>query len=108
MIRPRIAKKRFELPILPEQEAIEFIDAFRKKIAVLPYHGVGEKITVSIGLVCGDENCYLTSHEIEAKVSKAKAFAKENGKNCIATYRSGARLLEDNDLYIYQPKQKDQ
>jgi diguanylate cyclase (GGDEF)-like protein len=85
----------------PLREAIAFVDALRRKIEGLEYRDIKEHITVSIGLVCGDGECHFTSREMEARASKAKAFAKEKGKNCIAT--SNTTLLAESDLYIASP-----
>ena len=69
-----------------EQESVAFMDALRAKLHSLLYRGITEKTNVSVGLVCVGADCHLTNRELLGKASKAKAFAKSNGRNRIATY----------------------
>ena len=86
------------LPSLSRPLAVAFLDELRRKLADLAYPDVKEKTTVSIGLCIVDADCPLTDRELRGRANGAKQFAKENGRNCIATYR-GSRFV-DQELQL--------
>jgi diguanylate cyclase (GGDEF)-like protein len=75
------------IPSISLPLAVMFLDELRKKIAELCFRDIQEKTTVSIGFCVVDRDCYLTDREIEERTNRAMNFAKEQGKNCLATYR---------------------
>lgn len=85
-------------------EAVRFVDELREKVERLTYRQIERQLTVSMGLVCGEGDCYFTSWELGAKANKAKEFAKKSGRNCIATYRTAA--LDENELHVAAPDGK--
>ncbi len=86
------------LPSLSRPLAVAFLDELRCKLADLAYPDVAEKTTVSIGLCIVDSDCPLTDRELLDRANRAKQFAKQSGKNRIATYR-GLRFV-DQELEI--------
>jgi diguanylate cyclase (GGDEF)-like protein len=86
------------LPSLSRPLAVAFLDELRCKLADLAYPDVAEKTTASIGLCIVDSDCPLTDRELLDRANLAKQFAKENGKNRIATFR-GPRFV-DQELEI--------
>jgi diguanylate cyclase (GGDEF)-like protein len=75
------------IPSLSRSLAIHFLDELRSKLCRLEYPDIKEKTTVSIGISIADPDCPLTDRELRDASSQAKKFAKENGRNCIATYK---------------------
>ena len=57
---------------------------------------------MSVGLVTAGPACFLTDREIQERANRAKDFAKESGKNCIATYRGDGYRPED--LHVVRPE----
>lgn len=86
------------LPSLSGPLSIRFVDELRVKLANLSYPDIGEKTTVSIGLCIADANCSLTDRELLDRANRAKQFAKQSGKDCIATY-DGPRFI-DRELKV--------
>jgi diguanylate cyclase (GGDEF)-like protein len=76
------------LPSLQKPLAVAFLDELRTKVANLKYTGMEERTSVSIGLCIAEPGCPLTDRELLDRASQAKKFAKENGRNCIATFAS--------------------
>ncbi len=74
------------IPSFSRQMAIRFLDELREKLANLTYPEMAERATVSIGLCIVDPDCPLTDRELLDRANKAKEFAKNQGKNRIATY----------------------
>ncbi len=89
------------LPSLSKPLAIAFLDELRQKLADLRYPEIEGGATVSIGLCIVDSDCVLTDRELLDRASYAKKYAKEHGKNCIASY-FGPRFL-DQALQIVAP-----
>jgi diguanylate cyclase (GGDEF)-like protein len=89
------------LPSLSRSLAIAFFDELRRKLNALEYPDIKEKTTVSIGISIIDPDCPQTDRELRDASSQAKKFAKENGRNCIATYK-GARLVQQ-ELEVVKP-----
>jgi hypothetical protein len=56
---------------------------------------------VSIGLCIVEPDCPLTDRELRDRASEAKKFAKDHGRNCIATYQ-GTRFAQQ-DLKVVSP-----
>jgi GGDEF domain-containing protein len=88
------------VPSVSREFAIFFFDDLRKKIAALSYWDVPEKTTVSIGLCVADANCSFTDRELLERANLAKKCAKENKKNCIATFKN--ERLNPDDLEVVQ------
>ncbi len=82
------------LPSLSRSLTIQFLDELRLKLAGLAYPDISEKTTVSIGLCVAMPDCPFTDQELRERANRAEQFAKENGKNCIATYR-GPRFVDE-------------
>lgn len=79
-------------------QAIDVLTDFQDTLQDLEYFEIEKRIQVSIGVLEVREDSFLTNREIEQCAARAKKFAKENGKNRIATYRG--QSCADNDLYI--------
>jgi diguanylate cyclase (GGDEF)-like protein len=86
------------LPGLSRDLAVAFLDELRRKLGQLEYPDVPEKTTVSVGLCVADPDCPLTDRELRDRANRAEAFAKQAGRNCIATYRGNQ--LTDDELYV--------
>ena len=82
--------------------SVSFLDELRVKLAGLSYPDITEKTTVSIGLCIADAVCPLTDRELLDRANRAKQFAKQNGKNCIATY-AGTRIIDSELHVVKQP-----
>ena len=89
------------LPNLSRDLAINFLDALRLKLSKLEYRDIVEKTTVSIGFCCVDPDSHLTDREIEELANNAKNFAKDHGKNRIATYKGTS--FETSELHVVSP-----
>ena len=57
--------------------------------------------TVSIGVCIAEPDCPLTDRELRDRANQAKKFAKEHGKNCIATFE-GSRFIAE-ELRVVRP-----
>jgi diguanylate cyclase (GGDEF)-like protein len=90
------------LPSMSKPLAITFFDDLRTKVAALDYPQIDGSTTVSIGVCIAESGCPLTDRELRDLASRAKKFAKDNGKNCIATF-DGLRLSDD-ELRVVSPK----
>lgn len=89
------------LPGLSRELAITFLDELRRKLGELQYPEVEARTTVSIGLCVADPDCPLTDRELREKANFAESFAKRQGRNCIATYRTSQLFAES--LYVAAP-----
>ncbi len=74
-------------------------------MASLEYRGIEGRTRVSIGLCTLDPDSFLTNREAEDRANGAKRYAKAQGKNRIASYRT--TLFRDGDLYIADPASED-
>jgi diguanylate cyclase (GGDEF)-like protein len=90
------------LPSLSKELAIAFLDELRCKLAALKYPEIDGAPTVSIGVCLAEPDCPLTDRELRDRANLAKKFAKDHGKNRIATYE-GPRLLPD-ELRVVRPE----
>jgi diguanylate cyclase (GGDEF)-like protein len=91
------------LPNMSFEMARNFLDELRRDLAEVKYLVISERTTVSIGFCYIDPDCSLTDREAMERANDAKRFAKNQGKNCIATFRDD-RFNKDS-LYIVGPAQ---
>lgn len=89
------------VPSLSKNLAIAFLDELRCKLAALKYPEIEGPTTVSIGVCIVEPDCPLTDRELRDRASRAKQFAKENGRNCIALY-DGVRFTPE-ELRVVKP-----
>ena len=89
------------VPSLSRPLAIALLDELRCKLADLEYPDIKERTTVSIGLCIVEPDCPLTDRELRDCASQAKKFAKDRGRNCIATYK-GLRFVQP-ELEVVRP-----
>jgi diguanylate cyclase (GGDEF)-like protein len=89
------------IPSLSKDLAIAFLDELRLKLAAVKYPEIDGSTTVSIGVCIAEMDCPLTDRELRDCANLAKKFAKDEGKNRIATY-DGPRLIS-NELRIVRP-----
>ncbi|HZV04011.1 MAG TPA: GGDEF domain-containing protein [Gemmataceae bacterium] len=90
------------LPSLSKPLAIAFLDELRVKLAELRYPDIDGATTVSIGVCIANSDCPLTDRELRDRANHAKKFAKEHGKNCLATYE-GSRFIPE-ELKVVRPE----
>ena len=90
------------LPSLSRSLSIRFLDELRIKLASLTFPDIAERTTVSIGLCVADADCPLTDRELLDRANRAKQFAKQSGKNCIATY-GGPRFIDRELKIVAEP-----
>jgi diguanylate cyclase (GGDEF)-like protein len=86
------------LPNMSFEMARNFLDELRRDLAEVKYPGVSERTTVSIGFCYVDPDCSLTDCEAMERANDAKKFAKDHGRNCIATFRDDR--FDKDSLYI--------
>lgn len=86
------------LPNVTQESASAMIGSFQRSLSTLRFVGVEETISVSAGLCLAGADSFLTNAEQLERATRAKNFAKENGKNCLATFSGSA--FHDDDLYI--------
>jgi diguanylate cyclase (GGDEF)-like protein len=89
------------VPSLSRPLAVAFLDELRCKLAGLTYPDVPGKTTVSVGLCVVGPDCPLTDREVRDRASRAKQFAKDRGRNRIATY-DGPRFIAE-ELRVVSP-----
>lgn len=89
------------IPSLSRPLSITFVDELRCKLADLKYPDIEGKTTVSIGLCIVEADCPLTDRELRDRAGQAKMFAKDRGRNCIATY-DGPRFIPQ-ELRVVRP-----
>ena len=90
------------VPSLSRALSVEFLDELRRKLADLQYPAIEGRTTVSVGLCVVDPDCHLTDRELLERASLAKKFAKDQGRNRIATY-NGPRF-KAGELTIARPR----
>jgi len=78
--------------------AIEFVQSLRGRVRVLAFHGTQRTITVSVGLCVADRDCHLTDEELVQKAERAMNFAKNQGRDRIATY--AGKLFDEAELEV--------
>ena len=74
------------LPAFLPSLTVPFLDDLRLKLSQLEYPEVQQSTTVSIGLCIAEPDCPLTDREHLQLASQAQKFAKDAGKDRIATY----------------------
>jgi len=84
-----------------EEEALTSMNRLRERLGNLTYDGTDRRTTVSVGVVVVRPDCHLTGHEVEQATAAAKKFAKDAGRDRVATYNSP--LLQEGDLRIESP-----
>jgi GGDEF domain-containing protein len=89
------------LPSLSRPLALAFLDELRGKLGELMYPDINGSTTVSIGVCMAGPDCPLTDRELRDRANLAKKFAKDHGKNCLATYE-GARFVPE-ELRVVRP-----
>jgi GGDEF domain-containing protein len=92
------------IPSLSRPLAVAFLDELRCKLADLTYVDIAANTTVSVGLCFVGPDCPLTDRELRDRASRAKQFAKDKGRNCIATY-DGPRFSAE-ELRIVRPTEQ--
>jgi diguanylate cyclase (GGDEF)-like protein len=90
------------LPSLSKPLAVAFLDELRCKLAELKYPDINGSTTVSIGVCIAEADCPLTDRELLERANQAKKFAKDHGKNCLATY-DGPRFVPE-ELRVARPE----
>ncbi len=88
------------LPNMSSSQAIDFMKSFQTKLRELPYFAIDERTEISAGIFEVSENSIQTDREVEERAAFAKNFAKNNGKNCIATFKD--QDYENNAVYVVQ------
>jgi GGDEF domain-containing protein len=78
--------------------ALVFLKRLRTRLDSTVYLGTEKKITLSIGLCVAERDCFLTDEELLQRGESAMAFAKENGRNCIAGFRG--KLFDSAGLEV--------
>jgi len=86
------------LPNMSVSQAIIFLKLFQEELQKLQYFEIDEHPEVSIGIFQVSKNSIQTDREVEERSACAKNFAKENGRNCIATFKGQNHT--EKDLYI--------
>ncbi len=61
------------------------------------YGSITERTTISVGLCAVEPDSPFTDLALEERANRAMRFAKDAGKNCVATFKG--TLLLDEDLY---------
>ena len=84
-----------------EDEALRSLHMLRQRLGDLTYEGTDRRTTVSVGVVIVRPDCHLTGNEIEHAAAAAKKFAKDAGRNRLATYNTP--LIQTGDLRIENP-----
>jgi diguanylate cyclase (GGDEF)-like protein len=87
------------VPSMSRKMAISFIDDIRLEVAALEYPEIPERTTVSIGLCVVGADSPFTDLELLGKANNAKKFAKDSGRNRIATYADD-RLRDEEMLVV--------
>ena len=77
------------LPNTSKIQAVRFLSEFQGKLRGVEYFKIEKKPTVSIGICEVLPNSALTDREARANADKAHVFAKDAGRNRIATFSDG-------------------
>ena len=72
------------LPNCGQDEGVLLMKKLQEKLAAIRYPGNLSGPTVTIGLCSIDDSTYLTDREVTQATARAKKFAKQSGKDCIA------------------------
>jgi diguanylate cyclase (GGDEF)-like protein len=74
------------LPNMSSDLASEFLEELRAKVAQIKYRDVVDRTTVSIGYCEVGPDSIFTDREVEERANRAMIFAKDGGKNRVATF----------------------
>jgi diguanylate cyclase (GGDEF)-like protein len=85
------------------QGAVNALDTLRRRIPTLTYQGVSERLTVSIGLCCVPPTLDRSDRDVYQLANRAMRYAKDQGKNCLATY-TGEGLADSEFAIISRDK----
>jgi hypothetical protein len=91
-------------PSVSAEAAPGVLDDLRRQVGTISYRGVPERTTISVGACVIDSACFLTDREAEERANRAKNYAKQHGKDCIATYVG--ELFRDEDVRIVAPAER--
>lgn len=72
------------LPNADKATAVAILDELRRAVSGQVYPDTSRSTTLSIGVFVADADCSLTDTEVLARANRAKAFAKDNGRNRVA------------------------
>ena len=89
------------LPNATADDATLIFTTFQKKLCSADYFGVSEMLTVSIGIFEVTPDSPFTDREVETKAAMAKKWAKEAGKNRIATFKTST-LVDNAPEVVYE------
>jgi diguanylate cyclase (GGDEF)-like protein len=89
------------VPSMSREMSIAFMDELRFRLAQLCYPEIHGKTTVSIGLCVVEGDCPLTDRELRDRANRAKQFAKDQGRDRIATY-AGQRFTDEELQVVRQ------
>ena len=81
-----------------DYDALAYLHKLQEKIHSTHYHSIAERITLSVGYCTVSADSVLTDAQILEAANRAKEFAKNSGKNCIATYKG--LFFSKDDLQI--------
>lgn len=86
------------LPNMTTDAAVRELELLRQTVSKLGYPQAEVTTTISIGFVTLHVDSYLTNDEAKGRATAAKAFAKKQGRNCVATFTAGD--LSDTDIHV--------
>lgn len=86
------------LPNTDKTLAVPILRQLQDKVRKLSFRGTDQKIILSIGVCEINNDTPYTNVEIEKRAEAASKFAKDSGRNRIATYRTES--MERDDLYV--------
>jgi diguanylate cyclase (GGDEF)-like protein len=89
------------LPNATSVIAVALLNQLRARLAAATYSGISERPTASCGICVVDSESPLTDRETVDRAARAKKFAKESGKHCIASFSTP--LCRENDLVLLDP-----
>lgn len=90
------------LPSASHDEAAVFFDSLRQHLESIKYPISIPGPTVSIGVCTADTMSRITALQIQMLANKAKAFAKKEGRNRVAVYKSGEPHGEKSLIILSQ------
>ena len=86
------------LPNVDERMGLSLLEDIRLRLQGLIYRNIPERTSVSIGMCVLGPDCFLTEREAEERANRAKNYAKQQGRNRIATYRGS--IFREEDLCV--------
>ena len=78
--------------------AIFLLNSLRREIKSLRYPEIADRLTVSMGVCVLDPEASLTDREAQERANRAKNYAKDQGRDRIATYQGP--LFRDDELEV--------